>query len=810
MKKLWTALLAASLAFPLLPLAEVKAAPVISVYIEGEQLQSDQQPVMIKGRVMLPLRAIFERLDAEVKWDQKTQTVIAVKDETKITLPLRAKQAKINNQLIALDVPAQNLKGRTMVPVRFVSEALGYEVKWNSQVKRVTIEVPEDSVEEPEQDQDNGQNEIRPVSYVSLRDIGDYGDGRDLQVSFTKPYSGAAVDHYRVLIVKAANASRFHLTDAQKVSSANYTVAAATASQVTLNSGSKDVDGAQIQANQSYVAFVLSVGSKGIQESVLSNVSSSITLTNQASVGAVTNLQVSDVKDFGDGRDLRISFNKASDESRINSYRIFVVRAEDYQNFNLETAIRVNISNYTQLNKTGSNFSRELSSTSRDVNGNLIRNGVSYRVFVMSVINNGTTGGNVLSAASSAITLSGNQSVGTVTNLAVSDVNDYNDGRDLRVSFNRVSDESNVSNYRIMVVRASDADRFDLAKANNVNSSYYTYVNKGNNYSSTLSSSAKDVDGSAIRNGISYKVFVLTVGNNGGNALSYGSSTITLGTNYKVDEVSNLKVQDISDNNNAQDLRVSFTRASNESDISEYRIFVVKEEKMGSFTESVANSSGRYTKVNKNGSNQELNLPADARDTDGDLIRNDVKYRVFVLSVSNSGNQNYNNLSSASSSITLTGSRTPVSAATNVQVVTTATYGDGRDVSISFNRAVNESNIHEYRLIIVPEDSGLTLDQASQTQNRIDIARNRGDHTVNLTESSRDINGDTLAQGKSYKVYVLSVALQTSGMSNALSSPSSSFHLTAPAVPKSQDSQGAEAPAPVSATSTDSDLNNEH
>lgn len=808
MKKLWTALLAASLAFPLLPLAEVNAAPVISVYIEGEQLQSDQQPVMIKGRVLLPLRAIFERLGAEVKWDQRTQTVTAVKDDTKITLPLKATQAKINNQLITLDVPAQNLKGRTMVPVRFVSEALGYEVKWNSVIKKVTIEVPEDSGEEPEQDQDNGQNEIRPVSYVSLRDVGDYGDGRDLQVSFTKPYVSGTVDHYRILIVKAANASRFHLSDAQKVSSsANYTVAAATASQVTLTSGSRDVDGALIQANQSYVAFVLSVGSRGVQESVLSKVSPSITLSNQASVGAVTNLQVSDVKDFGDGRDLRVSFNKVADESRINSYRIFVVRAEDYQNFNLEAANRVSNSNYTELNKTGSNISRELISTSRDVKGDLIRNGVSYRVFVMSVSNNGTTGSKVLSAASSAITLSGNQSLGTVTNLAVYDVSDYNDGRDLRVSFNRVSDESNVSHYRILVVRASDADRFDLTKANNVDSSRYTYAYKGSNYSSTLSSTARDVDGSYIREGISYKVFVLTVGNNGGNALSYGSSTITLGSNYKVDEVSNLRVQDTGDHNNAQDLRVSFNRASNESDIGHYRIFVVKEEKMGSFTESVANSvsSSRYTRVNKNGYNHELNLAADARDTDDELIRNDVKYRVFVLSVSNSGNQNYNNLSSASSSITLTGSRTPVSAATNVQVVTTATYGDGRDVSISFNRAVNESNIHEYRLIIVPENIDLTLDQASQTQNKIDIAPNRGDNTVKLTENSRDINGDTLAQGKSYRVYVLSVALQTSGMSNALSSPSSSFHLTAPAVPKSQDSQGAEAPAPVSATSTDSD-----
>ena len=94
---------------------------------------------MIQGRVMLPLRAIFEALNASVNWNPKTQTVTGIKGDTTVVLKIKSKTATINNQTVTLDVPAQVLKGRTMVPVRFVSEALGQDVDWNSEKQQVSI-----------------------------------------------------------------------------------------------------------------------------------------------------------------------------------------------------------------------------------------------------------------------------------------------------------------------------------------------------------------------------------------------------------------------------------------------------------------------------------------------------------------------------------------------------------------------------------------------------------------------------------------------------------------------------------------------
>ncbi|WP_241745279.1 copper amine oxidase N-terminal domain-containing protein [Lysinibacillus sphaericus] len=119
--------------------ATAQAAKAITITVDGVQLKTDQPPAMIQGRVMLPLRAIFEALGANVNWDSRSQTVTGYKGDTTVVLKMKSKVATIDGQSVTLDVPAQILRGRTMVPVRFVSEALGQEVDWNSKNQTVTI-----------------------------------------------------------------------------------------------------------------------------------------------------------------------------------------------------------------------------------------------------------------------------------------------------------------------------------------------------------------------------------------------------------------------------------------------------------------------------------------------------------------------------------------------------------------------------------------------------------------------------------------------------------------------------------------------
>ena len=103
--------------------ATAQAAP--KVVLDGKTLTFDTAPVEEQGRILVPLRIIFEALGATVGWDEATQTVTAQKDGVEIKLVIGGQSYK-NNQAVSLDVPAKVVDGRTLVPIRFVSEAVSY------------------------------------------------------------------------------------------------------------------------------------------------------------------------------------------------------------------------------------------------------------------------------------------------------------------------------------------------------------------------------------------------------------------------------------------------------------------------------------------------------------------------------------------------------------------------------------------------------------------------------------------------------------------------------------------------------------
>ncbi|MBB3129974.1 hypothetical protein FHS19_004679 [Paenibacillus rhizosphaerae] len=770
MKKIWLTLLAAVMIFSVALGANqgqaAAAASQISIYIDGQKLYSSQAPIMVKGRAMLPMRAIFEALDATVDWNAKTKTVTAKRDQTTIVLKIGSTSAVVNNRTLTLDVPGQIYKGSTMVPVRFVSEALGEKVDWNASNKTVTITT--------------SGGPVNAVAYVSARIISKNGDGRDVEVSFPKVSPESGVSEYRVLMVKSGNAYNFNL--AQALSTGSYTSIRPNGDDVsiTLSSQTRDVNGDLLRSGQSYAAFVLTVGKKG--NSALSGVSQTISLSSVPSVGAVSNIKVSDASDYGDGRDLSVSFTKAQTESNITNYRIYVVKTKDKNSFDLAAANKVPSSNFTVVNKAGTTLSGNLSSSARDTSGELIRNGVPYTVFVMSVSNTGSYTSQ-LSAASSSITLAAN-AVSAPVITRVDDISNYGDGRDLRVNFNKVSDESRIGSYRIFVVKDSKAGSFSLSAANNVPSAYYTQVGKtGYNLSQVLSSGARDVDGSLIANGVVYRVFVMAVGTgsySGSNALSSASSSIVLYGNGNVDAASNVNVSDISDYGDGRDLLVNFKRAGDERYIGQYRILVVKNGDAGRFDLNDANAvrSSNYTAITPNGGNVSKALASGARDVDGDAIRNGISYRVFVLSVGTGSYAGTNALSSYSPSITLSGN-VKVDPATNVKAADIGDNGDARDLQVTFNRAKDESNIKGYRILVVEADSarffGLSDAEKVSSSAYTAVDKTGSDLRGVLKAGARDVDNGVIKNDVSYKVFVLSVGAYGT---NALSDPSAPITLT--------------------------------
>jgi hypothetical protein len=136
MKKTICCLILITLIFCGVPGSAV-AAP--SVILNGQTLYFEVNPVIEGGYVFVPLRTIFECLGASIQWDNTTQTVIATKDNSIIKLTIGSNTAYVNNQVFELPAAPRIIAGRTMVPLRFVSESFGASVIWDANTQTITI-----------------------------------------------------------------------------------------------------------------------------------------------------------------------------------------------------------------------------------------------------------------------------------------------------------------------------------------------------------------------------------------------------------------------------------------------------------------------------------------------------------------------------------------------------------------------------------------------------------------------------------------------------------------------------------------------
>jgi hypothetical protein len=112
----------------------------ISVVVDGQPVAfGDVGPTKIKGIVLVPMRGVFEKLGATLEYDVASQTITAVRGETKVELTIGKAFGRINDHDYPLDVPARIFKGTTLVPLRFMGKALGASVDWDGATGTVTI-----------------------------------------------------------------------------------------------------------------------------------------------------------------------------------------------------------------------------------------------------------------------------------------------------------------------------------------------------------------------------------------------------------------------------------------------------------------------------------------------------------------------------------------------------------------------------------------------------------------------------------------------------------------------------------------------
>jgi|HigsolmetaAR203D_1030402.scaffolds.fasta_scaffold00027_2 hypothetical protein len=110
-----------------------------SVYVDDELVQFDTPPIADRNHLLVEFRSIFELLGYQVEWDARTNTAYGFNHEQHIAFPIGQAVAIVNGEVKTLPVHTRVVNGRTMIPLRFVSEEAGYEVVWDESASSVYI-----------------------------------------------------------------------------------------------------------------------------------------------------------------------------------------------------------------------------------------------------------------------------------------------------------------------------------------------------------------------------------------------------------------------------------------------------------------------------------------------------------------------------------------------------------------------------------------------------------------------------------------------------------------------------------------------
>lgn len=109
------------------------------VVVYGENIDFDVNPFIKDGRSLAPVRQISESLGSSVEWKGNQSTVILHRSGFTIKMKIGNETAHVNNNPVKLDVPPQIVNGRTFLPIRFIAESLNEPIYWDGDTRTVYI-----------------------------------------------------------------------------------------------------------------------------------------------------------------------------------------------------------------------------------------------------------------------------------------------------------------------------------------------------------------------------------------------------------------------------------------------------------------------------------------------------------------------------------------------------------------------------------------------------------------------------------------------------------------------------------------------
>ena len=114
-----------------------------AVFCNSEQVEFDVQPIEENGRLLVPVRAIFEELGAEVTYDDGDGVITATNDERTVVMQIDNPEMGNGTEVFTLEVAPKLVNDRTLVPWRAVAEAFDCKVEWIEGLNRAVIDPPQ-------------------------------------------------------------------------------------------------------------------------------------------------------------------------------------------------------------------------------------------------------------------------------------------------------------------------------------------------------------------------------------------------------------------------------------------------------------------------------------------------------------------------------------------------------------------------------------------------------------------------------------------------------------------------------------------
>jgi hypothetical protein len=150
----------------------------IAIYVDSVPLAMDVPPIVVQGRTLVPISVIGRSLNANVVWNEANRSISISKGSSIVRLSLDSKVAYVNDKMVLLEVPAQSVRGRTMVPLSFISTAFNETVRWDASGLAILID-SESPIRTLEKDELNDNHEMN-IPRSSTREKGDKSDSHKI------------------------------------------------------------------------------------------------------------------------------------------------------------------------------------------------------------------------------------------------------------------------------------------------------------------------------------------------------------------------------------------------------------------------------------------------------------------------------------------------------------------------------------------------------------------------------------------------------------------------------------------------------